>query len=264
VAQDDAATASGFRLLRTTRSGNEPLQQLSYFDLVGFGPNGWGWALLLATGMTLAVASCGFLVGAVIGTIVAWAKVSRSFVARSVADGYTTILRGVPDLLVIYLFYFGGSAALGAIAGLFGHEGFIGVPAFVTGALAIGVVSGAYQAEVFRGAYQALSRGELEAARSVGMHSWLMFRRIIAPQVLRYAIPGLGNVWQLVLKESALISVTGLVELLRQSHIAAGSTRRPFDFYLTAAALYLVITWVSTVLFQRAEAHSMRGVRRAA
>ena len=123
--------------------------------------------------------------------------------------------------------------------------------------------SGAYQAEVFRGAYQVVSRGELEAARSVGMHRWLMFRRIIAPQVLRYAIPGLGNTWQLVLKESALISVTGLVELLRQSHIAAGSTRRPFDFYLTAGVLYLLITWVSTYLFQRAETHSMRGMRRA-
>ena len=96
------------------------------------------------------------------------------------------------------------------------------------------------------------------------MHRWLMFRRIIAPQVLRYAIPGLGNVWQLVLKESALISVTGLVELLRQSQIGAGSTRRPFDFYITAAALYLLITWVSTILFQKAEIRSMRGVRRAA
>ena len=240
------------------------MQQLSYFELVGFGPNGWGWALLQATLMTLAVASCGFLVGALIGTFVAWAKLSKSLIARSFADGYTTVLRGIPDLLVIYLFYFGGSAALGAIAGLFGSEGFIGVPAFATGALAIGVVSGAYQAEVFRGAYQALSRGELEAARSVGMHRWLMFRRIIAPQVLRFAIPGLGNVWQLVLKESALISVTGLVELLRQSQIGAGSTRRPFDFYVTAAALYLLITWVSTILFEKAEIRSMRGVRRAA
>jgi octopine/nopaline transport system permease protein len=240
------------------------VQQLSYFELVGFGPNGWGWALLQATLMTLAVASCGFLVGALIGTFVAWAKLSKSLIARSFADGYTTVLRGIPDLLVIYLFYFGGSAALGAIAGLFGAEGFIGVPAFATGALAIGVVSGAYQAEVFRGAYQALSRGELEAARSVGMHRWLMFRRIIAPQVLRFAIPGLGNVWQLVLKESALISVTGLVELLRQSQIGAGSTRRPFDFYVTAAALYLLITWVSTILFEKAEIRSMRGVRRAA
>jgi octopine/nopaline transport system permease protein len=195
---------------------------------------------------------------------VAWAKLSRSLVARVLADGYTTLLRGIPDLLVIYLFYFGGSAALGAIASLFGNDGFVGVPAFATGALAIGVVSGAYQAEVFRGAYQTLARGELEAARSVGMHRWLMFRRIVAPQVLRYAIPGMGNVWQLILKESALISVTGLVELLRQSQIGAGSTRRPFDFYITAAALYLLITWVSTILFQKAEERSLRGVRRAA
>ena len=239
------------------------MQQLSYFELVGFGPNGWGWALLTATGMTIAVAICGFLAGSVVGTLVAWGKIGGNAVIRSLADGYTTVLRGIPDLLVIYLFYFGGSAALGAIGSLFGAEGFIGVPAFVTGALAIGIISGAYQAEVFRGAYQVLGRGELEAARSVGMHRWLMFRRIIAPQVLRYAIPGLGNTWQLVLKESALISVTGLVELLRQSHIAAGSTRRPFDFYLTAAVLYLLITWVSTYLFQRAEAHSLRGMRRA-
>jgi octopine/nopaline transport system permease protein len=240
------------------------VQQLSYLELVGFGPNGWGWALLRATGMTLAVAFCGFLIGAVIGACGAWAKLSQSIVARGAADAYTTILRGIPDLLVIYLFYFGGSAALGAIYGLFGGDGFVGVPAFATGAVAIGIVSGAYQTEVFRGAYQSLSRGELEAARSVGMHRWLMFRRIVAPQVLRYAIPGLGNVWQLILKESALISVTGLVELLRQSHIAAGSTRRPFDFYLTAAALYLVITWASTIFFQKAENRSMRGVRRAA
>jgi octopine/nopaline transport system permease protein len=240
------------------------LQQISYFELMGFGPNGWGPALLVAAMVTLAVALCGFLSGAAIGTLVAVAKLSRSLIARGLADGYTTVLRGVPDLLVIYLFYFGGSAALGAIAALFGGDGFVGMPAFATGALAIGVVSGAYQAEVFRGAYQTLSKGELEAAKSVGMHRWLMFRRIIAPQVLRYAIPGLGNVWQLVLKESALISVTGLVELLRQSQIGAGSTRRPFDFYVTAAALYLVITWVSTRLFQKAETRSLRGVRRAA
>ncbi len=239
------------------------MNQLSYFEIMGFGPNGWGQAMALAALMTVAVSICGFLAGAVIGTGVAAMKLSRSQVARAIADTYTTVLRGVPDLLVIYLFYFGGSLALSAAGRLFGAEGFIGLPAFATGAVAIGVVSGAYQAEVLRGAYQALSRGELEAARAVGMPRGLMFRRIVAPQVLRYAIPGLGNVWQLVLKESALISVTGLVELLRQSQIGAGSTRQPFTFFLTAAALYLVITTVSTYAFQWAEDRSMRGVRRA-
>ncbi|HYF53650.1 MAG TPA: ABC transporter permease subunit [Salinarimonas sp.] len=230
---------------------------------MGFGPRGWGGAMLLATLMTVGVSVCGFLAGGVIGTGVAAMKLSRSRVARIVADAYTTVLRGVPDLLVIYLFYFGGSLALTAVGRWFGAEGFIGLPAFAIGSLAIGVVSGAYQAEVLRGAYLALSRGELEAARSVGMSRALMFRRIVAPQVLRYAIPGLGNVWQLVLKESALISVTGLVELLRQSQIGSGSTRQPFTFFLTAAALYLLITTVSTWAFQRAEDRAMRGVRRA-
>ena len=211
---------------------------MSYFELMGFGPKGWGWPMLMAAGMTVAVASCGFLAGSVIGSLIAWAKLSRSIVARVFGDGYTTVLRGIPDLLVIYLFYFGGSALLSGIGQLFGGSGgFIGVPAFAVGALAIGVISAAYQAEVFRGAYTALARGELEAARSVGMHTMLMFRRIVAPQVLRYAIPGLGNVWQLALKESALISVTGLVELLRQSQIGSGSTYKPFYFYLTASLL---------------------------
>jgi octopine/nopaline transport system permease protein len=230
--------------------------------LVGFGPTGWGLALMVATGMTLAVASCSFLVGAAIGALVAWAKLSGPIWVRRMADGYTTVLRGIPDLLVIYLFYFGGSGVLGALGRLVGADGFIGMPAFMTGALAVGIVSGAYQAEVFRGAYSTINRGEIEAAHSVGMKRGLLFRHIVAPLVLRFAIPGLGNTWQMVLKESALISVTGLIELMRQSYIAAGSTRRPFDFYIAAAALYLIITWVSTLLFQRAETRALRGIRR--
>jgi octopine/nopaline transport system permease protein len=236
---------------------------MGYFELMGFGPNGWGPTMLVATAMTVAVALCGFLVGSVLGAGLAWAKLSGSRIARVAADAYTTVLRGVPDLLVIYLFYFGGSAVLTGIGEWFGADGFIGLPAFATGALAIGVISAAYQAEVFRGSYLTLDRGELEAARAVGMSPGLMLRRIVGPQVLRYAIPGLGNVWQLALKESALISVTGLVELLRQSQIGAGSTYKPFYFYLTAAMLYLAITTVSTWGFERAEAHSMRGMRTA-
>jgi octopine/nopaline transport system permease protein len=236
---------------------------MSIFALMSFGSDGWGLAMVFAAGVTLAVAVCGFLIGSVIGSLVACVKLSGGVVVRSAADAYTTVLRGIPDLLVIYLFYFGGSALLSSIAGLFGPSGFVGVSGFAAGAAAIGIISGAYQSEVFRGAYTALNRGELEAAKSVGMHRALMFRRIIAPQVLRYAIPGLGNVWQLALKESALVSVTGLVELLRQSAIGAGSTRQPFSFYLAAAVLYLAITTVSSWGFGRAETYAMRGVRRA-
>ncbi|MBB4571162.1 ABC transporter permease [Rhizobium leucaenae] len=235
----------------------------SYLALVGVGQTGWGPLLLTAAAMTIGVSVCGFLAGTVIGSVITIMQLSPHMAVRWLADCYTTILRGVPDLLIIYLFYFGGSSLLGSVGGLLGYHGFIGMPAFLTGTLALGVVSAAYQAEVFRGAFKSVARGEIEAASAVGMRPWPKFRRIIAPLVLRYAIPGLGNTWQLVLKESALISVTGLVELLRQSQIAAGSTRRPFEFYLTAVVLYLVITWVSSILFRKMEARTTQGIRRA-
>jgi octopine/nopaline transport system permease protein len=191
---------------------------------MGFGPNGWGFTMLSAAGMTLVVAMLGFVLGAAIGGLVAASKLSGLTVLEALGSGYTTVLRGVPDLLVIYLLYFGGSGVVSAIGGWFGATGFIGVPALATGTVAIGVVSGAYQAEVFRGAYNALSRGEIEAALAIGMSRGHCLRRIILPPLLGHAIPGLGNVWQVVLKESALISVTRLVEILRQAQM--GRARR--------------------------------------
>jgi octopine/nopaline transport system permease protein len=237
---------------------------MPYFQLMGFGPLGWGLPMLIAAAMTFAVAIAAMMVGAVFGAIGAAAKLSSSTVARGIADAYTTILRGVPDLLVIYLFYFGGSAALTAVGHYLGAEGFVGLPTFLTGALAVGIVSGAYQTEVIRAAYLAVPKGEIEAAKAFGMSRWLLSRRIVLPQVIRFALPGMGNVWQAVLKETALISVTGLIELLRESQIGAGSTRQPFAFYMTAAAIYLVFTAVSTWAFNRVEVRALRGVRASA
>lgn len=181
---------------------------------------------------------------------------------RALAGFYTTVLRGIPDLLVIYLFYFGGSAAVTAVSKWFGAEGFVGFPGFLAGALAVGITSGAQQTEVFRGAFRAVHPGELEAAIACGMSPILRFRRILAPLTLRHALPGMGNVWQVVLKESALVSVTGVVELLRQSQIGAGSTGLPFDFYVIAAAIYLAISTLSGGLLQLGEKRLARGVRR--
>lgn len=234
---------------------------MSYFDTMVTA--GWGIALLRATLTTVAVSTAALLIGALIGPLVAWAKLGSLRPLKAFADGYSTVIRGVPDLLVIYLFYFGGSAVLGSVGKLFGAEGFIEAPAFISGAVAIGVISGAYQAEVYRAAYLAIARGEIEAGRAVGMRPAVLLRRIVVPQTLRNAIPGLGNCWQLVLKESALISVIGLVELLRQAQVGAGSTRQPFYFYTTAAALYLVVTAISTSGFEWAEARARLGVRKA-
>ena len=218
--------------------------------------------MLAATAMTIAVALTGFACGAVVGIGGAYAKLAGGRIARGLADGYTTVLRGIPDLLVIYLFYFGSSAILTPLGKLFGASGFISLPGFLAGALAIGVVSGAYQTEVLRSAYLAIPKGELEAALAVGMTPFLRFRRIVAPLALRFALPGIGNVWQLVLKETALISVTGLVEILRQAQIGSGSTRQPFVFFVAAACLYMTISAVSTYGFGAAERHYARGLRR--
>jgi octopine/nopaline transport system permease protein len=259
------------------------MQQKNYLELMQWGPTGWLDEMMFATGLTLVVAIAGFLFGLAFGTLAAAGGLSRSRLAHGAVQVYTTLFRGVPDLLVIYLFYFGGSIALSAIGRMFGAEGFIGLPGFFAGTLAIGVVSGAYQAEVIRGSYLAVPKGEIEAARACGMSGWTLARRIIGPQVLRFAIPGMGNIWQLVLKESALVAVVGLSvhlmeirvgdllllhevrfsDLLRQAHVAAGSTRQPFPFYITCVALYLVLTTGSTWAFLRTERWATRGMRRS-
>jgi octopine/nopaline transport system permease protein len=232
-------------------------------ELLSFGDAGWGDEMLRAALMTLAVSVSSMALGLLFGTLGAAAKLSVIPPLRWLAEGYTTIARGVPELLIIYLLFFGGSGAVMFVAALFGYGGYIELNAFTIGTFAIGAISGAYSTEVIRGAVLAVPAGQMEAAKAIGMARGLMFRRIMLPQVARFALPGLGNVWQLTLKDTALISVTGLVELMRQAHIAAGSTRQPFTFYLVAAALYLVLTTFSNYGFQRAEDWANRGVRRA-
>ena len=235
---------------------------MALMQMFGFGPEGWGGVWLLAALMTVALTLAALAVGAVAGALVAAAKLSRRRTLRVIGDLYTTVFRGVPELLVIYLFYFGGSALVTTVGQWFGADGFVGVPPFVICALAVGMISGAYQAEVYRAAVQAVSRGELEAARSIGMPVTVMARRILIPQVLRFALPGIGNVWQLSLKDSALISVTGLAELLRASQIAAGSTHQYFTFFVAGGALYLLMTSLSNRVFNRAEARVGRSFKR--
>jgi octopine/nopaline transport system permease protein len=166
---------------------------------------------------------------------------------------------------VIYLFYFGGSGMISWLGRLFGADGFIEVPPFLIGALAIGLISSSYQAEVYRAARLALMPGEVEAATAIGMPRWRILQRILLPQIVRYSLPGLSNVWQMSLKDSALVSVTGMVELMRASQIAAGSTRDYFLFYLIGGGCYLILTLLSNRAFTRAESHLNRAwLRRSA
>jgi His/Glu/Gln/Arg/opine family amino acid ABC transporter permease subunit len=204
--------------------------------------------------MTLLVAAVSLVFGSVVGFLGAGAKLSRWRALRWIAEAYTTIVRGVPELLIILLLYFGGTVTLSQIAGRY-----VEVDGFSAGVFALSLVFGAYATEIFRGAFLAVPLGQREAARALGMRRIALFRFVLLPQVWRFALPGLGNLWLVLLKDTALISVVGLEELMRKTSIAAGVTRQPFVFYATAAMLYLAFTVVSAAALQYAERRVGRG-----
>ena len=228
-------------------------------ELLAFGDTGWGDELFFATLMTIAVAITAMFIGFLFALIFTPLKLSNSKFLNLIANFYTTVIRGVPELLVIYLFFFGGSAAVMFVASIFGYGEYIEINAFITGAFSIGIISGAYSTEVFRGALQSIDKGQFEAANVLGLGKFGKFFKIILPQTLRLAIPNLSNVWQITLKDTSLISVTGLVEIMRQSYVAAGSTRDPLFFYSFAAVLYLILTFLSMKLINRLEVKYSRG-----
>ena len=227
--------------------------------LLAFGDNGWGDELFFATLMTLAVAITAMFIGFIFSLIFTPLKITNNKILNFVGNFYTTVIRGVPELLVIYLFFFGGSAAVMFVAKIFGYGGYIEINAFITGAFSIGIISGAYSTEVFRGAIQSIDKGQFEACKVLGLNKYIYSFKIVIPQMLRLAIPNLSNVWQITLKDTSLISVTGLVEIMRQSYIAAGSTRDPLFFYSFAALLYLILTFFSMKIFNKLEQNYNRG-----
>ena len=228
-------------------------------ELLAFGDTGWGDELFYATLMTIAVAITAMIIGFFFAIIFTPLKLSKNKFLNLIANSYTTVIRGVPELLVIYLFFFGCSAAIMFVASIFGYGEYIEINAFMTGAFSIGIISGAYSTEVFRGAIQSIDKGQFEAANVLGLSKFGKFFKIILPQTLRLALPNLSNVWQITLKDTSLISVTGLVEIMRQSYVAAGSTRDPLFFYSFAAVLYLLLTFLSMKLINRLEAKYSRG-----
>ena len=228
-------------------------------ELLYFGDNGWGDELFIATLMTIAVSISAMLIGFLFALIFTPLKLSKYKILNLIGNFYTTVIRGVPELLVIYLFFFGGSGAIMYVASIFGYFEYIEINAFITGSFAIGIISGAYSTEVFRGAIQSIDKGQFEASKVLGFNKYIHFFKVIMPQMLRLAIPNLSNVWQITLKDTSLISVTGLVEIMRQSYIAAGSTRDPLFFYSFAALLYLLLTFLSMKLINKLEVKYSRG-----
>jgi His/Glu/Gln/Arg/opine family amino acid ABC transporter permease subunit len=220
--------------------------------------SGFAGPLLAGAALTLALAAATLVVGSAIGMAAAAARLWGGRIASPVAAAYVAIVRGVPDLLIIFVVYFGGTVSLSA---LFGR--YVEVDAFSAGVAALGFVFGAYAAEIFRGAILGVARGQGEAARALGMKPWQVFAFVTLPQAWRLALPSYGNQTLVMLKQTSLVSVVGLEELMRKAGLAAAYTQSPFTFYMAAALLYLAMTGVLTLCMRAAETRAARGLARS-
>lgn len=207
---------------------------------------GFGHLLLAGTWVTVKLAIVSLIVGLIFGLLGASAKLSDIKVLRWLATAYTTLVRGIPELLIVFAIYFGGSALVMAIASVFGYDEYIEINPFMAGVAALSIAFGAYATEVFRMAIISIPKGQWESALAMGMTPSKTFFRIILPQVWRVALPGLGNLFQVLLKDTALVSVVGLQDIIRQATTAISATKEPFTFYLAAAFIYLILTAIAT------------------
>ena len=217
-------------------------------------------AILEGLRSTLVVAALSLAVACVFGLAGAVAKLSGPRPARWAAEVYTTVIRGLPELVLMLFVFYGGQILLNALAESQGWE-VIDVPPLVAGVLTIGFIYGAYLTETFRGAILAIPRGQSEAALAYGFTRWQVLRRIVLPQMVRHAIPGFTNNWLVMVKATALVSLIGLDDMVHRANLAASATREPFTFYLLIALLYLGITTVSIVALSALEKRFSLGVR---
>lgn len=218
------------------------------------------FAPLLGEGalVTIGVALFSLALATFLGVLGAAAKVGGGLLSRGAAQAYTTIMRGIPDLVLILLVYFGGQRFLNDIGDLLGWD-YVEISKFWAGVVAIGVIYGAYLAETFRGAYQSVPRGQLEAAQSLGLRRLAILWKVLMPQVLRFALPGYGNVWMVLVKSTAVVSVIGLEDLVGLADKAGKATREPFLFFVAVIFVYLAITSASGAALRRAEAWAGKG-----
>lgn len=220
-------------------------------------------SLLEGAWLTLQVAVLSLVLALLLGLVGASAKLSRIVLLRIPALAYTTVVRGIPDLVMMLLVFYGGQIGINEITDRLGWD-YVNVNPFAAGVATLGFIFGAYFTETFRGAFLAVPAGQLEAGYAYGMTRWQVFRRILFPQMLRHALPGLGNNWQVMQKSTALVSIIGLSDLTWLADQAGRSTHQPFLFYAVVCVFYLAMTAASSVFFRHLERRFNVGVRRAA
>ena len=230
---------------------------LSAFSLKGFGP-----LLLEGTWMTVKLSVMSLLLAVVLGLLGASAKLSKAAVLRVPAQIYTTLIRGIPDLVLMLLIFYSLQTWLTTLTEAMEWD-YIEIDPFSAGAITLGFIYGAYFTETFRGAILAVPRGQVEAATAYGLSRSQRFRMVVFPQMMRFALPGIGNNWQVVLKATALVSIIGLADLVKAAQDAGKSTYQLFYFLVLAALIYLVITSVSNFALRWAERRYAAGSREA-
>lgn len=230
---------------------------LSAFSLKGFGP-----LLLQGTWMTVKLSVMSLLLAIVLGLLGASAKLSKAAVLRVPAQIYTTLIRGIPDLVLMLLIFYSLQTWLTTLTEAMEWD-YIEIDPFSAGVITLGFIYGAYFTETFRGAILAVPRGQVEAATAYGLSRSQRFRIVVFPQMMRFALPGIGNNWQVVLKATALVSIIGLADLVKAAQDAGKSTYQLFYFLVLAALIYLVITSVSNFALRWAERRYAAGSREA-
>lgn len=218
-------------------------------------------AILDGLKSTLSVAALALLVACIFGLLGAAAKLSENRAAHWIADIYTTLIRGVPELVLMLLLFYGGQIAINNLADRQGW-GYVDVNPFMAGVLVLGFIFGAYLTETFRGAILAIPRGQIEAGHAYGLTPIRVFSRIIAPQMIRHAIPGFTNNWLIMVKATALVSIIGLDDMVHRASLASSATRQPFTFYATIAVIYLAITTISLIGLHFLQKRYSLGVRK--
>lgn len=209
--------------------------------------------------ITVEMAVSAYAIALVIGLLGASAKLQGNPVLSAVATTYSTLMRAVPELLLVILLYYAGQELLNAVLQYFGVSGSVGFSGLITAISVLALVEGAYLTEIFRAAIQSIPRGHIEAADAYGMSRWLRLRRIVLPEMLPVALPSMYNMWLILLKDTALVSVVGAQELFFTTQQAAASTRAYFLFYAAAGAIYLLLTMSSNVGFRWLEQRMSRG-----
>lgn len=226
--------------------------------------NGWGPTIAQGAWTTVEVALVSSVFGIALGLLGAAACLSRFKAVRWLAEAYITAIRGIPQLLLILMVYFGSTVVLSRLLALVRPDaGMVEIPPYPAGVFALALIFGGYASEVFRGALTAIPRGQVEAGMAVGMGTLQIFFVIQCPQMLRLALPGLGNIWISTLKDTSLISIVGLSELMKASEQATSDTRRALFFYLSAGAIYLTLTVLSSLVLHQLERRGARGERTA-